>query len=86
MGEGQVTSLKRFKDDAREVIQGQECGSDGQPRRPGRGRPGALHDRGDRSDALARGGEHVVQVALGLVELHLGEVDSLKGKLTRSAA
>jgi translation initiation factor IF-2 len=25
-GEGQVTSLKRFKDDAREVIQGQECG------------------------------------------------------------
>jgi translation initiation factor IF-2 len=26
MGEGQVTSLKRFKDDAREVIQGQECG------------------------------------------------------------
>jgi translation initiation factor IF-2 len=26
VGEGQVTSLKRFKDDAREVIQGQECG------------------------------------------------------------
>jgi translation initiation factor IF-2 len=26
MGEGQVTSLKRFKDDAREVIQGQDCG------------------------------------------------------------
>ncbi len=26
MGEGQITSLKRFKDDAREVIQGQECG------------------------------------------------------------
>ena len=26
LGEGQVTSLKRFKDDAREVIQGQECG------------------------------------------------------------
>jgi translation initiation factor IF-2 len=25
-GEGQVSSLKRFKDDAREVIQGQECG------------------------------------------------------------
>jgi translation initiation factor IF-2 len=25
-GEGHVTSLKRFKDDAREVIQGQECG------------------------------------------------------------
>jgi translation initiation factor IF-2 len=25
-GEGQVTSLKRFKDDAREVMQGQECG------------------------------------------------------------
>ena len=25
-GEGQVTSLKRFKDDAREVVQGQECG------------------------------------------------------------
>jgi translation initiation factor IF-2 len=26
VGEGQVTSLKRFKDDAREVLQGQECG------------------------------------------------------------
>ncbi|HEX2500424.1 MAG TPA: translation initiation factor IF-2 [Methylomirabilota bacterium] len=26
VGEGQVSSLKRFKDDAREVIQGQECG------------------------------------------------------------
>jgi translation initiation factor IF-2 len=26
VAEGQVTSLKRFKDDAREVIQGQECG------------------------------------------------------------
>jgi translation initiation factor IF-2 len=26
IGEGQVTSLKRFKDDAREVLQGQECG------------------------------------------------------------
>ena len=26
VGEGQLTSLKRFKDDAREVIQGQECG------------------------------------------------------------
>jgi translation initiation factor IF-2 len=26
VGEGQVTSLKRFKDDAREVIQGQDCG------------------------------------------------------------
>src|SRR5581483_6404291 len=26
VGEGQITSLKRFKDDAREVLQGQECG------------------------------------------------------------
>jgi translation initiation factor IF-2 len=26
IGEGQLTSLKRFKDDAREVLQGQECG------------------------------------------------------------
>jgi translation initiation factor IF-2 len=26
VGEGQLTSLKRFKDDAREVLQGQECG------------------------------------------------------------
>ena len=26
IGEGHVTSLKRFKDDAREVLQGQECG------------------------------------------------------------
>jgi translation initiation factor IF-2 len=26
VGEGQVTSLKRFKDDVREVMQGQECG------------------------------------------------------------
>jgi translation initiation factor IF-2 len=26
VGEGQVDSLKRFKDDAREVLQGMECG------------------------------------------------------------
>jgi translation initiation factor IF-2 len=26
VGEGQIGSLKRFKDDAREVLQGQECG------------------------------------------------------------
>jgi translation initiation factor IF-2 len=26
LGEGTVTSLKRFKDDVREVLNGQECG------------------------------------------------------------
>jgi len=26
VGEGQVGSLRRFKDDVREVLQGQECG------------------------------------------------------------
>jgi translation initiation factor IF-2 len=26
VGEGQIGSLKRFKDDAREVLQGQDCG------------------------------------------------------------
>ncbi|MGH7321973.1 MAG: translation initiation factor IF-2, partial [Candidatus Rokuibacteriota bacterium] len=26
VGEGQIGSLKRFKDDAREVLQGMECG------------------------------------------------------------
>jgi translation initiation factor IF-2 len=26
VGEGQISSLRRFKDDVREVLQGQECG------------------------------------------------------------
>ena len=54
VGEGQVTSLKRFKDDAREVHPGAGVRHRGrQSRRSGRRRPGALHDGGGRADALA---------------------------------
>jgi len=78
LGENTLSSLKRFKDDVREVLQGLECGigvegirasSPATSSKPSRRK----RSRGPFSMSAAR-------VAVGTVELHLPDVGSLKGK------
>ena len=58
LGESTIISLKRFKDDVREVLQGLECGIgvEGIKGVSAERRHRGLHDRGGRPDALARPG------------------------------
>ncbi len=55
--EGKIASLKRIKDDAREVASGFECGIglEGPRRHSRRRRDRGLHDRGDRPQARVGG-------------------------------
>ena len=86
LGEGTVSSLKRFKDDVREVLAGLECGIGVEGIKgvqPGDVIEAFTHARRSPARCSGRAAEATVsaaRVAVGTVELHLPDVGSLKGK------